>query len=314
MITYIVRRLGSALVVMLGVAVMTFVLLHLVSSSPANAVLGATATKEQIAAFNHEHGYDDPIVIQFITYVGNLFRGDLGFSYTLNQGVGNLLLQNVGRSAYLSIAALVLAVVVSIPVGIYQATHRNKISDHALTLVTLILLAMPAFFFGLILVSIFGMTLHWLPFEGSQSTSTWGAILDVRHMIMPIVSLAAVQVATFSKYVRSSALDNLGMDYMRLARAKGLAERRIRYVHLARNSCLPVIAMVGLSIPSVLAGNVLIETLFNYPGLGLLFYNALQMADYPILLGITILGAGLVVVGSLVADLVSVAVDPRIRL
>jgi len=314
MIGYIIKRLLVAVIIVIGIAAITFGLLHVIAASPARAVLGVKATPAAIAAFNKAHGYDRPVYVQFVSYLNQLIHGNLGFSYKLSQSVGALIKENAGRSAYLSGASLVLAIVIAVPLGIFQAVRRNKPADYVATTVTFVLYSMPSFFLGLILIEVFALRLKWLPFEASQSTTTLGAIADVRGMILPIVTLAAIQVAGYSRYMRSSALDNLAQDYIRLARAKGLGQRQVLYRHLLRNSCLPIITLIGLSLPALLGGNLLIETLFNYPGLGLLFYNALQNEDYPILLALTLIGGVLVVIGNLVADIASAVADPRIRL
>ena len=174
---------------------------------------------------------------------------------------------------------------------------------------------MPSFFLGIILIQFFALDWHIFPPGVSTSiTTAWGAITHPAQLALPILTLTFITVASFSRYMRSSALDNLGQDYIRLARAKGLSERAVLTRHLLRNACLPMITLTGLSIPALLAGNLLIEVLFNYPGLGLLFYNALGNADYNILLAYTILGGILTVVGNLIADIAITAADPRIRL
>lgn len=223
-------------------------------------------------------------------------------------------LPTTGRSAYLSCASLFMAIMVAVPLGIVQAVKRNSVLDYSATSVAFTLYSMPSFLLGLGLIQIFSLSFHVLPAQASQATTTLGAVLDPVPMILPVATLAAIQVASYSRYMRSAALDNLGRDYIRLARAKGLPERTVLMRHLLRNSFLPMITLIGLSVPALLAGNLLVETLFNYPGLGLLFYNALQNADYPILLAYTLVGGVLTVAGNLIADLASMAADPRIRL
>ena len=180
---------------------------------------------------------------------------------------------------------------IAIPLGIAQAVKRNSIGDYTVTTINFVLYSMPSFFLGLILIQIFALDLGiFPPTVSDQITTTWQAFTHPKQLFLPIVTLAAINVASFSRYMRSSALDNLAQDYIRLARAKGLSERAVLFRHLLRNACLPMITLVGLSIPALLAGNLLIEVLFNYPGLGLLFYNALGNQDYDILLAYTILG------------------------
>jgi peptide/nickel transport system permease protein len=314
MTAYILRRVATSIVVVFGVMLATFLMLHIVYPSPAKAVLGLKATPQAIAAFNHEHGYDKPVTNQFFTYVNQTIHGNLGYSYKLNQSVNSLFKENVGRSALLSGVSLVLAVVVAVPLGIFQAIRRNSIIDYIATGASFTLYSMPIFFVSLVLIAIFSLKLNWLPFEASQATSVIGVLKEPKSMILPILSLVIVSVAAFSRYMRSSALDNLAQDYIKVARAKGLPERSVLLRHLVRNSSLPLVTLVGLSLPDLLAGNLITEEVFNFPGMGLLFFNALQTEDYPILLAYTLAGGVLVVIGNLIADIALTVADPRIRL
>jgi peptide/nickel transport system permease protein len=315
MIGYIIRRLGIAVIVVIGVAAITFAGLHYLQPSPAATVLGTKAQPIAIAAWNKQHGYDRSEAAQFVSYLGNLAHGDFGYSYKLSQSVAALFKENLGRSIYLAGASLVLALLIAIPLGIYQAVKRNSVADYTLSAVNLTLYSMPSFFLGIILIQFFALDWHIFPPEVSSSiTTTWGAFTHPAQMALPILTLTFITVASFSRYMRSSALDNLGQDYIRLARAKGLSDRAVLSRHLLRNACLPMITLTGLSIPALVAGNLLIEVLFNYPGVGLLFYNALGNADYNILLGYTILVGLFTVLGNLIADIAITAADPRIRL
>jgi peptide/nickel transport system permease protein len=304
-----------AVIVTVGIAAVSFVLLHALSGSPVNAVLGPKATPQAIKDWNRQHGYDRPLIVQFWSYLKNLAQLNFGYSFKEGQSVGALFSENAGRSAYLSGASLVLAVLVAIPLGIAQAVKRNSPGDYAATALTFTLYSMPSFFLGLILIQFFALDWHiFPPLVSDNITTTWGAITHPAQLTLPIVTLAAITVASFSRYMRSSALDNLAQDYIRLARAKGLSQRLVLTRHLLRNSCLPMITLVGLSIPSLVAGNLLIETLFNYQGLGLLFFNALGNEDYPVLLAYTVVGGVLTVIGNLMADVAVTVADPRIRL
>jgi peptide/nickel transport system permease protein len=313
--SYIIRRLIIAVIVSIGIAAISFLLLHLLAPSPVHAVLGPRATPAAVKAWNKAHGYDRPLIVQFFSYLGELVQLKFGYSYKKGQSVSALFAENAGRSAYLSGASLVLAIVVAIPLGIAQAVKRNSPGDYAATTVTFVLYSMPSFFLGLILIQIFALDLKIFPPSVSDSiTSTWAAITHPDQLLLPIVTLAAVNIASFSRYMRSSALDSLAQDYIRLAKAKGLSQRLVLSRHLLRNSCLPMITLVGLSIPALVAGNLLVETLFNYQGLGLLFFEALNNEDYPVLLAYTVLGGVLTVIGNLVADVAVTVADPRIRL
>lgn len=315
MLGYIIRRIGIAIIITIGIAAITFELLHLISGSPVHEVLGRGAKRAAIIAWNKQHGYDRPVVAQFASYLGNLAHLNFGYSYKQGQSVAQLFTENAGRSIYLSGSALVLSLLIAMPVGIAQAVRRNSIGDYAVTTLTFVLYAMPPFFLGIILIDVFALRLNiFPPLVPSSITTTAAAVADPRAFFLPIITLTAVNIATFSRYMRSSALDNLAQDYIRLARAKGLSQRAVLLRHLLRNACLPMITLVGLSIPNLLAGNLLVEVLFNVQGLGLMFYNALESGDYPVLLAYTILGGVLTVLGNLLADVAVTVADPRIRI
>lgn len=311
---YLVRRAGVSIVTVIGITIVVFVLLHLISSSPGRAVLGPHASPQAVAAFNKANGYDEPLPAQYWHYVGQLVHGDLGQSYKLNQSVSAVIKENALRSLYLSGLGLVLAVGIAIPVGIYQAVRRNRLGDYVVSAGAFTFYSMPVFFLGLLLIEAFSIKLNLFPSEASQATSVLGVIRDPRSMVLPVVNLVAVLLAAYSQFMRSSALDALAQDYIRLARAKGLSEPAVLRRHLLRNSLLPMITLVGLSIPALLAGNLLIEEVFNYPGLGLMFFNALGNEDYPILLAYALIAGVLTVVGNFVADVAISVADPRVRL
>lgn len=312
---YIIRRLGVSVIITIGIAVITFAMLHYLSPSPVYDVLGNKATRQAIVSWNQQHGYDRSEIAQFWSYFTSLLHLDFGYSYKLNQSVNALFKEDLGRSVYLSLVSLVLAIAIAIPLGILQAVKRNSIADYTLTTITFVLYSMPAFLLGLILIQLFCFDLHIFPPVVSDTvTTTWQAIIHPKQLILPIMTLAAIQVAAFSRYMRSSALDTLAEDYIRLARAKGLSKRLVLFRHLLRNACLPMITLIGLSIPALIAGNLLVEVLFNYPGVGLLFYQALGNQDYNVLLAYTILGGFFTVIGNLVADIAITVADPRVRL
>lgn len=311
---YVLRRLAVSVLVLLGISAVVFFLLHVVSDSPGRVVLGQRASPEAVADFNRRNGFDRPVVVQYLSYLGQLLQGDLGRSYKLNENVGTLLRQNAGRSAMLSLAGLLLALLVAIPLGVLQAVRRNSVVDRVATGLAYVLYATPAFLLGLVLIAVFSQQLDLFPAEASQSHSPWVVLTEPRSMVLPVVTIAATSIAIFSQYQRSSALDQLGQDYIRVARAKGLPERLVVTRHLLRNACLPVITLVGTMIPALLAGNLIVESLFNYSGLGLLFLNSLQREDYPVLLAYTLIGGVLTVAGNFVADIAVALADRRIEL
>jgi peptide/nickel transport system permease protein len=311
---YLLRRIGTSIIVLIGISIFMYLLLHLVFPSPARLALGLRANSAQIAAFNKANGFDRPVIEQYLSYMNALLHGNLGYSYAENQTVAGLFQERLARSIYLSGISLLLAILIALPLGIFQAVRRNSLGDNVATSVAFILYSMPSFFLGLILIQVFALSFPILGFEASQSTSIWTVIGDWHDMLLPILTLVLITVANFSRYMRSSSIDVLAQDYIKVARAKGLPERLVLTRHMARNASLPMITLIGLFLPALLAGNLIVETLFNYQGLGLLFFNSLQKEDYPVLLAYTLLGAVFVVLGNLVADFALTVADPRIRL
>jgi len=314
MTAYLIRRLGTSIVILIGISIFVFVLLHSVFPSPAIVVLGPKAAPKAVAAWNAQNGFSDPVIVQYWRYMYALLHGNLGYSYKLNQPVAALFNERWARSLYLSGMGILVAVLIAIPLGIYQAVRRNTFGDQTVTAVAFTAYAMPDYLLYLIAIQILAISLPIFGFEASQSTSVLTVIGDWRDMALPIFCIAVLVLAGYSRYMRSSAMDILAQDYIRTARAKGLSERLVLFRHLIRNACLPMITLIGLSIPGLLAGNLVAEYTFNYTGLGLLFYNSLGNEDYPVLIAYTLIGAVLTVVGNLVADVALTIADPRIRL
>jgi len=311
---YLLRRILMSIVVLIGVSIFIFLLLHAIYPSPARDVLGLKANNAQVAAWNKQNGFDDPVIVQYLRYIKQLLHGNLGYSYAENQSVNSLFAERLARSAYLSGISLLLAIVIALPLGIFQAVKRNSLGDNVATSLAFILYSMPVFFLGIILIQLFAISFPIFNFEASQSTNVFVVIGDWHSMFLPVITLTLLTVANFSRYMRSSSIDVLAQDYIKVARAKGLPERLVRSRHLVRNASLPMITLVGLFLPALLAGNLIIETLFNFQGLGLLFYTSLQKEDYPVMLAYTLIGAVFVVLGNLVADFALTVADPRIRL
>src|SRR5690349_1135081 len=289
-------------------------MLHLIFPSPAIDVLGPHAHTLPIAQWNAQHGFNEPWVVQYLRYLNQLLHGNLGYSYKLNQSVAALFQERWLRSAYLSGVTLFLSVVIAIPLGIYQAVRRNTVGDSVVTTGAFVTYAMPDFFLYLIAIQLFAISIPIFSYEGPQTTSIWSIITDWRAMTLPIVCLTLLELAGYSRYMRSAAIDTLAEDYIKAARAKGLPERLVLWRHLVRHAFLPMLALIGLSIPALLAGNLIVETVFNYEGLGMLFTVSLQNEDYFVLLAYTLLGAVLTVLGNLLADITLMIADPQVRL
>jgi peptide/nickel transport system permease protein len=312
-ITYIVRRLIQSVFVLLGVTLVVFILIHLLPGNPARALLGPRATPLEMHQFIVQNGYNKPIWVQYLDYLNNLIHGNLGYSYHYNQTVNSLLAQNLPKSAVLVGLSYVVALVIGLPLGIFQAVRRNKPSDHVITGAVFVGYAMPVFWLGILLIIGFAVTIHIFPPEGPQGATLGAVLSQPLGLVLPVATLAIVTIAQFSRFMRSSAIENLVQDYVRTARAKGAPERTVLFRHVLRNSLIPIITLIGLSLPFTLSGAVVTEQVFNYPGMGLLFWNAAITRSYDVMLGVTVTVGAAVVVGSLLADLLYAVADPRVR-
>jgi peptide/nickel transport system permease protein len=313
MTRYILRRVGQSIVVVILVSLATFTLLHLLPGGAARAELGNRATPSTIRLFNIQNGYDRPFFSQYFFYINQLIHGNFGFSYKTNVPVSTLLSTDLPKSAYLSGLSLIFTVLIAVPLGIYQAVRRNKPDDYLVTSLSFIGYSMPVFWLGLLLILLFSVTLKWLPPLGPQVATISGAIADPKAMVLPVLTLTIVGVASFSRYMRSSAIESLAQDYIRTARAKGVTQRGVLFGHMLRNAILPIVTLLGLSIPALMSGNLITESVFSYPGIGLLFWTSTTTRDYPTLLALTLVVAVFTVLGNLVADIGYRVIDRRVK-
>ena len=313
MTAYIIRRLLQALVVVVGCSIVTFIIMHMLPGGPAQAMLGPRASRAQLRAFVVDNGYNKPLFVQYWRYITGLLHGNLGYSYHYNQTVASLLAQDLPKTAVLIGLAITVAVLVAVPLGILQAVRRNRPVDYVFTAASFVGYAMPSFWLGILLILVFSIYLPWLPPEAPQGPTVAAVLQQPDAMILPVVTLAVVSLASYSRFVRSSSIENLAEDYVRTVRAKGASERCVLFRHVLRNSLLPLITLLGLNLPAVVSGAIIVESIFNYPGMGLLFWTAATTHDYPVLMGTSIVIAVATVLGNLVADLLYAVVDPRIR-
>ncbi len=310
---FLLRRIGQALIVIFVVTVVVFALLQMLPGGPARGVLGVQATAEQIAQFNREQGYDRPVWEQYFLFLGRLLSGDLGQSFLLNMSVTDAITQRLPKTLLLTGLSLVIALIIAIPVGIFQAVRRNKGADYTLSTLAIVAYSTPSFFLGMLLIMIFSQNLGVLPANAPQGETIAAVLAEPQRLILPVLTGAIPLVANFSRYMRSSALDNLSEDYIRTARSKGTPFRLVLSRHLLRNSLTPVVAMLGYQLPVMFGGALVIEQLFNYPGMGLLFWSAAQSSDFPVLLGCVLVISIATVIGSLLADIIQSVLDPRTR-
>ncbi|HVC05053.1 MAG TPA: ABC transporter permease [Candidatus Acidoferrales bacterium] len=314
MLGYIIRRVLQAILITIGVTLIVFILLHVIpGGGVARAILGPRANAAQIAAFNHQNGLDQPLPAQYLTYLWQLAHGNFGFSYKLNQSVASLLVQYLPKTLLLLGLAYAVSIIIAVPLGIYQAVRRNKIDDYVLTGASFVFYSMPVFWLGIILIVIFSGALHWFPSEGPQGAYVTDDFSQLSSLILPVATLALVTIASFSRYMRSSTLENMVQDYVRTARAKGASNSRVLFVHVLRNAMIPILTLIGLSVGYVFSGALITEALFNYPGMGYIFWNAALTQDYPIILGVIVVTGFATVLGSLMADIMYAIADPRVR-
>ncbi len=313
MTSYLLRRLSHAVIVVFLVTIFVFLLLHLLPGGPARAVLGQRATPRSIALFNQQNGLNKPIYIQYMVYLDHLLHGNLGFSYKLNEPVTTVLAQYVPKSILLVGTAYLLALIIAIPLGIFQSIRRNTIADYFFTAGSFIFYSMPAFWLGLLLILYFAVNIHLFPAEAPQGATLGQIISNPAGLVLPVITIALITVALFSRYMRSSMMENLTQDYVRTAKAKGLNSRQILFGHVLRNALIPIITLIGLSLPTIFQGALITESVFNYPGVGFEFISAAIGQDYPVLLGFTLMIGIASVVGSLLADILYAVVDPRVR-
>ncbi|MCQ4204699.1 ABC transporter permease [Streptomyces sp. PU10] len=311
--SFLIRRVLQALAVVLLVTVVVFCLLHALPGGPARGILGPQATASQIAAFNHEQGLDKPLPVQYLYFLNQLVHGDLGMSYTLNEPVSQLITERLPKTLLLTVLSAVIGLLFAVPLGVWQAVRRNKPVDYVITTLSFVAYSTPVYFLGLILVLVFSQVLPWFPAQAPQGNDVADILAQPQGLVLPVVAGAATMVAVFSRYMRSATLENLTEDYVRTARAGGSRTRAVLTRHVFRNSLTPVVAMLGYYIPVLFGGALVVEQLFNYPGMGLLFWTAAQSSDYPVLLGCVLVISIATVTGTLLADILQRVIDPRVK-
>jgi len=319
--TYLVRRVVLALVTTAAAVALTFALVHLAPGEP--FVAGAEerfVPPETVARLRERFGLDRPLGAQFVRYVANVARGDLGESFTRRRPVAAVLGEALPNTLLLGGVALLLSFALGLGLGIAQATRSGSWADAALSTLALALASVPAFWLGLMLLLVFGEWLHWLPVAGMTDVVAGPApglahrVLDVaRHLVLPALTLALVNAAAVARFHRAAMLEALGADFVRAARARGLGEARILLAHAFRAALAPAITLAGLSVPALLTGAVLVESVFGWPGMGRVAYEAIFARDYNVITGVAVVTGVLVALGNLLADLGVAAADPRVR-
>lgn len=311
MLRFTLLRAGHAVVVLLGVTVVVFALVHLVPGDPVRVALGTRFTQEAYDALRAASGLDQPLLTQYLQYVGNALTGDLGVSFRSGTPVTQVLLERLPATVSLAVAAMVVALAVAFPLGIYAATHHGRLSDTVVRVASQVGVSVPDFWLGIVFILVFSVTLGWLPPSGyvpiTEDPLGW-----LQRVTMPALAVGLVSGAILTRFVRSAVLESLGSDHARTARAKGLRRRVVLGRHVVRNALVPVITVVGVQAATLLGGIIVVEVVFAWPGLGRLVFDAVAARDYPVVQGAVLLVATLFLLVSFVVDVLYGRIDPRI--
>lgn len=315
MAAYMARRVLLLIPLMLGLSILMFGLIHSAPGDPVLALVGPqAATNPRILEQAREnYGLNDPLPVQYLKWLGNVLRGDLGRSYSFNNvPVLDLIKERSVATIQLQGVALMIALMIAVPVGIVSATKQYSKTDNVVTVGSFIGLALPSFWLALLLQIWLGVNLGWLPvLSAGQADYDWPERL--KFFILPVTVAALPSIAYFARFMRSAMLEVIGQDYVRVAQAKGLAPRPVLYGHALRNALIPMITVIGLQLPQILSGTVIIEQIFAWPGLGDLAFNAITRRDYPVILGVTLVAGFAVMVASVITDFIYALVDPRVK-
>lgn len=303
MTRYVLRRLWELVPILLGVSLGAFLFLHAIPGNPARLLAGPDATLEEIAAVRARLGLDRPLPVQYLYFLRSALVGDLGRSYRSGEPVVRVLTEHFVPTLLLSVTSMVLATCAGLGVGVLQAVRRNSLADYASTVVSVTGISTPSFFLGLLLIYLLAVTVHWFP---------TGGMVGLRSLVLPSVTLAAGTAAAIARFARSSLLEVIGEDFVRTARAKGLAERRVLWRHALRNALIPVVTLAGLQFGFLLGGSIVVETVFSWPGLGWLMVQSIAFRDYPVLTGEILLFSLEFLAINLTVDILYAALDPRV--
>lgn len=310
---YVLKKLLLAIPVLLGITVMDYLIMSL-AGSPLDMMTGPRVTEGAIAARAAQWGLDQPIWVQYWNWLTEVLHGNLGFAYKSGQPVSEIIGSHLGPTLLLMGVSMALGLLIAVPAGIYSAVHRYQKRDYAVVSASFLFSSIPGFFLSLILVYVFTVRLRILPSSGMYTPGTGGDTWDViRHLIMPSLVLAIGVAGGNIRYIRSSVLEILEMDYLRTAKAKGLGRRIVIRKHALRNALLPIITVIGMQIPTLFGGAVIVEQLFSWPGLGQVTWDAVLSRNYPVIMGVCLLSAVVVLLSNLITDILYALADPTIK-
>ncbi len=322
MIHYLLKRLAAMIPMLLGITLISFLVIHMAPGSPADLLvqMNPKASPEAKARLRAYYGLDKPLAVQYLFWLKQIAVLDFGFSFSPDgRKVTDKIRERLPVTITINVLSLLLILAIALPVGVLSSVYQRSFFDKCSTVFVFLGFAWPSFWLALLLMMLFGVTLGWLPISGltsyqHENLSALAQVLDyARHLTMPVLISAFGGIAGMSRYVRSSMLEVIRQDYIRTARAKGLSELRVMYHHALRNALLPVITLLGLSVPGLIGGSVIFETIFAIPGMGQLFWQSAMSRDYPVIMGMLVIGAILTLIGNILADISYAIADPRIR-
>ena len=306
---------------LIGISIINFTIMHLAPGDPVLLLSERNATPEELARIRALYGLDEPIHVQYVKWLGHVLKGDFGRSFVDGRPVMDHILERLPYTLYLNFIVMIIIYLVAIPVGVISALRQYSKFDHAVTFLTFLGQALPSFWFALLLIYAVGIKSNWLPIAGVatigvnvKTSGLWATILDrAKYLILPVTVVSLGSMAGIARYMRSSMLEVIRQDYVRTARAKGLPEKVVIIKHALRNALLPIVTLLGFELPALFSGTAIIETIFSWPGLGLLSMRAIFQRDYQIVMAMNMIGATLMVLGNFLADILYVIVDPRIK-
>ena len=305
MLRFILKRLSYAILILIGITFITFILTYIIPADPVRMLAGRSATAETVESIRQQLGLDKPLIEQYINYLSNLVQGDLGRSYVQKTEVNVLILSRLPATLLLMVGAIFFELLIGLTVGIASSVKRNTVLDRTLTTISFLGISAPQFVVGLILLYVFSYHFDIFPLGG------YGTLM---HLILPALTLGITGGGWYGRMTRSSMIDVLHLDYIRTAKAKGASSSRVVFVHALRNAILPIIAMIGLDIGIFMSGAVVVESVFGWPGIGQLAWQAIQRLDIPIIVGVTMVSAVFIILGNLIADIANAYADPKIKI
>lgn len=314
MIRYFIKRIFIAIPVLIGITVIDYALMSMAPGTPLSMMMGPRVSQAAVDLRAEQLGLNQPIFLQYFSWLKELLHGNLGYSITTHQPVAEMVAKHLGPTVLLMGVSLLIGLLIAIPIGIYSATHQYSAGDYTAVTLSFLGTSIPNFFLAMILVFLFTVKLNLLPSSGMTTLGMGGGALDIiRHMILPVLVLSTFMAGWNVRYIRSSMLEILQQDYLRTARAKGLREFWVIHKHAMRNALIPIVTVIGLQIPAIFSGAVVVEQVFSWPGLGLMTMTAITTRDYPTIMAVSLLSAVIVLLSNLLTDLLYAVVDPTIQ-